>query len=130
MRASGDIVLVSCYEPGYQPIAIASPAAFLRQAAMDLGLTNVEVHGGRVESWKPASPFAVVISRAFAELAAFITSCRHLVSAEGVLAAMKGILPRDELERLPVGCECGKVIALKTPLLDAERHLVLCSVTP
>ena len=32
MRAAGDIVLVSCYEPGYQPIAVASPAAFLRAA--------------------------------------------------------------------------------------------------
>jgi radical SAM superfamily enzyme YgiQ (UPF0313 family) len=32
MRAPGDIVLVSCYEPGYQPIALASPAAFLREA--------------------------------------------------------------------------------------------------
>ncbi|HET6147785.1 MAG TPA: CUAEP/CCAEP-tail radical SAM protein [Polyangia bacterium] len=32
MRAAGDIVLVSCYEPGYQPIAVASTAAFLRAA--------------------------------------------------------------------------------------------------
>ena len=32
LRAAGDIVLVSCYEPGYQPIAVASPAAFLRAA--------------------------------------------------------------------------------------------------
>lgn len=32
MRAAGDIVLVSCYEPGYQPTAVASPAAFLRAA--------------------------------------------------------------------------------------------------
>ncbi len=31
-RAPGDIVLVSCYEPGYQPLAVASPAAFLTQA--------------------------------------------------------------------------------------------------
>jgi radical SAM superfamily enzyme YgiQ (UPF0313 family) len=32
VRATGDIVLVSCYEPGFQPVAVASPAAFLRQA--------------------------------------------------------------------------------------------------
>ena len=32
MRGSGDIVLVSCYEPGFQPVAVASPAAFLRAA--------------------------------------------------------------------------------------------------
>jgi radical SAM superfamily enzyme YgiQ (UPF0313 family) len=32
MRASGDIVLCSCYEPGYQPTAVAWPAAFLGAA--------------------------------------------------------------------------------------------------
>jgi radical SAM superfamily enzyme YgiQ (UPF0313 family) len=32
MRGRGDIVLVSCYEPGHQPVALASPAASLRRA--------------------------------------------------------------------------------------------------
>jgi len=125
------------------PLAVARPdwrvtlaesnqkkAAFLRQAMIELELANVEVHEGRVESWKPAQPFAVVISRAFAELAAFVDACRHLVSSEGVLAAMKGIFPRDELKRVPGGCDCAQIVALKTPMLDAERHLVLCRMTP
>ncbi len=52
MRASGDILLVSCYEPGYQPIAIASPAAFLRDAgfaplAIDLAVEDLD--GERLE---------------------------------------------------------------------------------
>jgi radical SAM superfamily enzyme YgiQ (UPF0313 family) len=52
LRAPGDIVLVSCYEPGYQPIAIASPAAFLRAAgfapvAIDLAVE--ELDGPRLE---------------------------------------------------------------------------------
>lgn len=52
MRAPGDILLVSCYEPGYQPIAIASPAAFLRAAgfapvAIDLAVE--ELDGPRLE---------------------------------------------------------------------------------
>src|SRR5258708_14420636 len=123
------------------PLAVARPewrvtlaessqkkAAFLRQATLELRLANVEVHEGRVQSWKPARPFAIVVSRAFAELAAFIAACSHLVSAGGVLAAMKGIFPRDELKRVPPACDCTNVIALKTPLLDAERHLVLCKV--
>jgi radical SAM superfamily enzyme YgiQ (UPF0313 family) len=33
--ASGDILLVSCYEPGFQPIALGSPAAFLRRAGYE-----------------------------------------------------------------------------------------------
>ncbi len=46
MRAPGDIVLISCYEPGYQPIAIASHAAFLNAAgyapaAIDLAVEEL-----------------------------------------------------------------------------------------
>ncbi len=53
------------------PLAVARPewrvalaessqkkAAFLRQAAIKLGLGNVEVHEGRVEHWRPARRFA------------------------------------------------------------------------
>jgi 16S rRNA (guanine527-N7)-methyltransferase len=112
------------------PIAIARPewrvtlndanqkkSAFLRQAAIELGLPNVQVHEGRAETWQPAARFAVVISRAFAELAQFIAACAHLVAPGGVLAAMTGAAPD--------AAAC-RVIALKVPLLDAQRHLVLC----
>lgn len=102
--------------------------AFLRQAAFELELENVSVHSGRVEDWRPRSGFAVVISRAFSELARFVECCRHLVAPAGALAAMKGAYPRAELARLPEGCNCGEVIPLTVPFLDAERHLVLCRV--
>jgi 16S rRNA (guanine527-N7)-methyltransferase len=116
------------------PIAIARPgwrvalaessqkkAAFLRQAVIELGLGNVEVHEGRVEAWRPAALFDVVISRAFAELAVFISACRHLVAPGGVLAAMKGAAPAG------LGQDC-QLIELRVPLLEAQRHLVLCRV--
>jgi 16S rRNA (guanine527-N7)-methyltransferase len=109
------------------PLAIARPqwritlndanqkrVAFLRQAAIELKLANVAVHEGRAEAWRPAERFDVVISRAFAELAEFIAKCRHL---GGVLAAMRG-----QIAEAP-GCE---IIPLRVPLLDAQRHLVLC----
>src|SRR4029079_15517485 len=32
VRAPGDVVLVSCYEPGHQPQGVASAIAFLRRA--------------------------------------------------------------------------------------------------
>jgi radical SAM superfamily enzyme YgiQ (UPF0313 family) len=35
MRGLGDILLVSCYEPGHQPAQVASAAAFLRRAGFD-----------------------------------------------------------------------------------------------
>jgi 16S rRNA (guanine527-N7)-methyltransferase len=114
------------------PLAIARPelrvaladssqkkTAFLRQAAIELGLANVEVHEGRVETWRPQPLFDVVISRAFAALADFIAACRHLVAPGGMLAAMKGAAPAD------LGKHC-RVVTLRVPLLDAQRHLVLC----
>lgn len=93
--------------------------AFLRQAAIELRLANVSVHEGRVEGWRPARRFAVVISRAFAELADFLARCRHLVAPGGALAAMKARLEGDA-----PGC---RAVKLRVPLLDAERHLVLCA---
>lgn len=121
------------------PLAIARPewpvtlndsnqkkTAFMRQAAIELALPNVVTHTGRVEEWRPASLFAVVISRGFAELADFFAACRHLVAPGGVLAAMKGVYPNDELARLPAGVACGEVVRLRVPLLEAERHLVFC----
>jgi len=121
------------------PLAIADPArvvtlndasekkgAFLRQAVIELGLSNATVHVGRVEDWRPASGFAVVISRGFASLVEFLERCRHLAAPSGVLAAMKGAYPRDELAQVPADCDCREVRRLKVPLLDAERHLVLC----
>ena len=123
------------------PLAIADPArvvtlndasgkkaAFLRQAVIELGLSNAKVHVGRVEDWHPASGFAVVISRGLASLADFLVRCRHLAAPSGVLAAMKGAYPREELAQVPADCECRDVRRLKVPLLDAERHLVLCRV--
>jgi 16S rRNA (guanine527-N7)-methyltransferase len=114
------------------PLAIARPqwrvalgessqkkAAFLRQAAIELALYNVEVHEGRVEAWRPQPLFDLVISRAFAALGEFIAACRHLVVPGGTLAAMKGTKPKD----LEAGCS---LISLQVPLLEAQRHLVLC----
>lgn len=102
--------------------------AFIRQAIIELGLRNAQVYEGRVQSWRPAQLFEVVISRAFAELAAFVRACRHLVAKGGILAAMKGHYPRDELARLAGEAHCHEVRELHVPLLEAQRHLALCRV--
>lgn len=116
------------------PLALARPrwrvalieanqkkAAFLRQAKIELGLENVEVHETRVEKLLPAERFALVISRAFSDLGEFVSSCRHLLDAGGWFAAMKGKYPESELAAVPGA----RVVALRVPFLDAERHLVL-----
>jgi radical SAM superfamily enzyme YgiQ (UPF0313 family) len=50
LQATGDILLVSCYEPGYQPVAVASAAAFLTQAGyaplcLDLAVEDLQRDG-------------------------------------------------------------------------------------
>lgn len=120
------------------PLAIARPdwhlalvdanhkkVAFMTQAMIELKLTNVEVHAVRIEDFAPAAPFDVVISRAFSDLATFAaTSARHL-APDGVLAAMKGVHPDEELAELPASLVVVAKPALTVPGLDAARHLIL-----
>ena len=104
-------------------------AAFLRQAKAELGLDNVEVHAVRAELFKPERLFAVVVSRAFAELDEFVRLSGHLTAPGGVMLAMKGLYPYEELTRLPANCSVREVIPLDVPQLDATRHLVVLETT-
>jgi 16S rRNA (guanine527-N7)-methyltransferase len=120
------------------PLALARPdwhvtlieandkkASFLQQAKIELALSNVQIHAGRAETWRPAELFSVAISRAFAELAEFVAACRHLLAPGGVLAAMKGKDPRDEIARLRGDYQC-QALALEVSFVEGARHLVLC----
>lgn len=100
-------------------------AAFLRQAAIELELPNVAVHGGRVEQYHPAGGFAAVASRAFADLAQFTALSRHLLAPGGVWLAMKGTRPQAEIDALPPDVRVDSVLALQVPDVAAQRHLVV-----
>ncbi|HEY3598526.1 MAG TPA: 16S rRNA (guanine(527)-N(7))-methyltransferase RsmG [Paraburkholderia sp.] len=107
---------------------VQKKTAFQAQAKAELGLGNLSVVTGRVETLRPGvevpEKFDVIVSRAFAELADFVTLARHLVAEKGAIWAMKGVRPDGEIDRLPAGARAKQVIRLKVPLLDAERHLV------
>ena len=100
-------------------------AAFLRQAVAELQLDNVSVVCERVENWRPTVRFNCIVSRAYAELAEFVTSSSHLLAPDGIFASMKGLYPFEEIDRLPRNFLVSKVIRLEVPTLAAERHLVL-----
>lgn len=104
-------------------------AAFLRQAAIELALSNVTVVCERAESWQPAQLYDVVISRAFAELAQFVTVAGHLCAPDGVIMAMKGVYPDEELTEVPAGFRVLGVRRIVVPRLTADRHLVLLQPT-
>ena len=99
-------------------------AAFLRQAVMELQLTNAEVVCERAESWTPLAPFDVVISRAFSDLAELVALAGRHLAERGRLVAMKGVHPYEEIAQLPQGWEVLQVIPLTIPGLGAQRHLV------
>ena len=100
-------------------------AAFLRQAAIELDLANVEVCAVRVEDYAAEVLFDVVISRAFSDLATFATVARRLVARGGRLVAMKGLYPHEELRELPPDVMVAEVPAVRVPGLDGQRHLVI-----
>jgi 16S rRNA (guanine527-N7)-methyltransferase len=99
-------------------------AAFLRQVVTELKLAHTEVVCERVESWKPRAGFAVVISRAFSDLAELVSLAGRHLAQGGRLLAMKGVHPYEEIAQLPRDWRLLEVIPLRVPGLRAQRHLV------
>ncbi|AXK39211.1 16S rRNA (guanine(527)-N(7))-methyltransferase RsmG [Crenobacter cavernae] len=97
---------------------------FLRQAVIELKLTNVEVVTERVEAYQPEQKFDRLTSRAFAELSEFVRLTPHLLAENGQYVAMKGVYPYEEIAQLPASVRVAEVLPLTVPGLDAERHLV------
>jgi 16S rRNA (guanine527-N7)-methyltransferase len=120
------------------PLAIARPqfrvtlvesnhkkSAFLRQAVIELALPNVEVRDERAEAVEPRACYDVVIARAFSDLAELATLAGPLCRPGGMLVAMKGVHPYEELAAVPPAYRVERVVPLKVPGLEAERHLVI-----
>jgi 16S rRNA (guanine527-N7)-methyltransferase len=99
--------------------------AFLNQAVMELKLKNAEVRSERVESWQTQDRFDVIISRAFSDMDEFVRITRHLLAPGGTFAAMKGLHPYEEIDKLPPDYKVRQVLPLAIPGLEGARHLVL-----
>ena len=119
------------------PLAIATPALqvtlvesngkkarFLREAARQLGLGNVQVAESRIEAFQPGTHFDAITARALATLPLILELGGHLPGPGGRLLAMKGVVPDEEIATLPAGWRLAAVHPLRVPGLDAERHLV------
>jgi 16S rRNA (guanine527-N7)-methyltransferase len=120
------------------PLAVARPdiavtlldshtkkVAFIQQAIGELGLANATAVAARAESYRPAEPFDVVISRAFSDLATFAAAGGPLLVPGGILVAMKGIVPDAEIATLPRGINVVATPSLGVPGVDAQRHLII-----
>ncbi|TWC63224.1 16S rRNA (guanine(527)-N(7))-methyltransferase RsmG [Herbaspirillum sp. SJZ099] len=103
---------------------VQKKTAFLTQVKAELQLGNVSVIHARVEQLPVEQQYDVITSRAFAELNDFIVWSNHLLQEGGKYIALKGVMPQQEIDRLPPGWSVDKVQALHVPGLDAERHLI------
>ena len=119
-------LVLALVEPAWQVTCVDSvgkKAAFIRQAAGELGLRNVQAAHARVEAL-PGLPFNVITSRAFSSLPDFVRLTRPLLAPGGVWMAMKGRRPDDEQAALPTDIDVFHVEPLTVPGLDAERCLI------
>lgn len=119
------------------PLAIATPslqvtlvesngkkARFLREAARQLRLPNLQVAEARIEAFQPGATFAAITARALATLPQILALGGHLLAPGGRLLAMKGVHPDAEIAALPAGWALAASHPLRVPGLDADRHLV------
>ena len=117
------------------PLAIALPSLkvtlldsngkktrFARQAALELGLTNVEVVQARAEQYRNATP--QVISRAFASLPDMLEVAGPLLAPGGRMLAMKAALTDVEMAGVRAPWQAQR-ITLKVPGLDERRQLII-----
>lgn len=103
--------------------AVAKKAAFMRQAAGELGLGHWHAVHQRVEELD-AGPFDAVVARAFSSLSDLVRLTERLLAPEGVWAAMKGKVPTDEIGAVPASVDVFHVEQLQVPELNAERCIV------
>ena len=97
---------------------------FQNQVRIELGLDNLEVIHGRVETVEDRH-FGQVISRAFASIVDMVTLSHALLAEKGVFLAMKGRYPDAELAELPPQYVLQQSYELHVPGLDEERHLLV-----
>jgi 16S rRNA (guanine527-N7)-methyltransferase len=94
---------------------------FLTQVIGELQLKNVSIVQQRIEKFKPTCCFDTIMVRAFSKLSKIIACTQSLICLDGVLLAMKGIYPQEELQNINYPF---RVYRLMVPGLKEKRHLV------
>lgn len=119
-------VVLAIANPGWSITCVdtvAKKATFIRQAAAELGLKNLQAVHARVEAMREP-PFQMITSRAFASLVDFIDLTRERLAPGGTWAAMKAKLTPEERGAVPADVALFHVEPLQVPGLDAERCIV------
>ena len=119
----GVVIAIACPEVAVTCVdTVAKKAAFIQQAAAELGLSHLHATHARVENLRES--YDVVTSRAFASLKDFVTWSRSALAPNGVWMAMKGRQPDAEIAELPADVSVFHVEPIAVPGLDAQRCIV------
>ncbi len=98
---------------------------FVTQAINELKLGNTHATQCRVEEHRPQRGYDAVTSRAFAALTDMAQGCSHLLAPDGVLLALKGLYPDDEIQALPAQYRIEASHELHVPGETGQRHLII-----
>ena len=105
--------------------------SFVNHVIGKLGISNATAIKARAEDYAPGKRFDTVIARALASTAKLLQLAGHLVREDGVLIALKGKHPAEELEaiqHLP-GWDYS-VTEITVPGLESHaRHVILLRKT-
>jgi 16S rRNA (guanine527-N7)-methyltransferase len=120
------------------PLAIALPqlqftlldsngkkTRFVQQAKMELQLDNVTVVQSRLEQLPCDKRFDTITSRAFSSLPKFVHLALSLLTDSGLLVAMKGAFPKEEIDAVEDQGLCIVSERLRVPMSAADRHAVV-----
>ena len=94
---------------------------FIKQVASELGLKNLTPIASRIEAH--AGTYQVITSRAFASLVDFVTHSQSKLADNGIICAMKGVEPVDEIQALQNEWQINTQV-LTVPELHESRHLI------
>ncbi|MFC5570403.1 16S rRNA (guanine(527)-N(7))-methyltransferase RsmG [Lysobacter yangpyeongensis] len=114
-------------KPGLRVTLVESngkKARFLREAVRQLGLPDVRVAEARIEAVAEPGAYDAITARALATLPLILELGGHLLKPDGVLLAMKGVYPVDEIAALPAGWAVTAAHPLSVPGVTGERHLI------
>lgn len=117
------------------PLAIACPErdfvlldsngkkiGFVQHMVARLGLGNVKAVKSRAEDYAPGRSFDTVIARALATIPRILEMGAHLTSENGVVLALKGKYPAEELEQTKLSHKSWEFTADKISVPGLSEH--------
>ena len=100
---------------------------FLNHVKINLDLENVDLLHKRIEDLNNVKFFDTILCRSYASLKTIYSNSINHLSENGVIIAMKGKYPHDELSALENLSKSIRftVKRINVPKLSAERHVVI-----